>query len=598
VPHAELSDDGSIRVETAYTDRDRMLLIPGSTYRGKDGNWRLPLSWASCVVLRGVFGAELTLGPGLVGWAEKERKRVERALELREALELPPSAARGAALIDKVEAESGTGFRLKPFQRVDVAFLVTMETAGIFQPMGAGKSAVAIRTLQVLKAAGRQPFPAVIVAPNSVKATVWPGELERWAPELSYAVVDGGAAARRKQIFKRADVTVINWENVRLHSRVAGYGDIRLTDKDKLLKELNELEPRTVILDEAHRCRNPKSAQSRAVKWLAHQARYRFALTGTPVDNHPGELWGILHVVAPDWHPGHTRYTDRWVLTGYSLYGGLTVLGLNPATEPEFRKVTLPLYRRLPKEVILPQLPEKLPVQTRLTPMTPKQSRIYHEMEQNQLAQLDDLLVAGDSRTAMMRLMQFAAAYADHVEVAVDEKTGKPHYSITLSEPSCKVDDLMELLDELDDEPLVVVAVSRQLVELAAARLSGDGIPYALVTGAQSGDERAEAVRWFQAGDVRVILLTLGAGAEGLTLTRARILLFMQEDWSPSVNAQAEDRIHRIGSEIHGNRGVQIIKQITPGTVEERKPLALAAKQGRIEEIFQDKDALKRLLGG
>jgi len=596
VPHADWDGAGSIAVSASFIDRDRMLLVPGSTYRG--GNWHVPLSWASCVVLRGVFGAELTLSPSLVSWAARERKRVERAMELRELLELPPSAAKGAALISKTEEESGSSLRLKPFQRVDVAYLITMQTAGLFQPMGAGKTGVAIRTLQVLEAAGLKPFPALIVAPNSVKTTTWPVELEKWAPKLSFAVVDGSAAARRKKIFQRADVTVINWESVRLHSRVAGYGDIRLTDKDRQPKELNELEPRTVILDEAHKLNDPKSAQSRAVKFLAHQAVYRFALTGTPVDGEIDDLWGILHVVAPDWHPGRMRYMDRWALTGYSLYGGRAVLGLNPLTEPEFRKVTQPLYRRLPKEILLPQLPEKLPVVIRHTPMSAKQSRVYHEMEQHQLAQLDDLLVAGDGRTAMMRMMQFASAYADHVEITSDPVTGKTRYSITLSEPSGKVDDLLELLEEMGEEPLAVAAVSRQLVELAAARLLKHGISYGLVTGAQSGDERAEAVRQFQAGETRVILLTLGAGAEGLTLTRARVMLFMQEDWSPAVNAQAEDRIHRIGSEIHAGRGIQVIKQVTPGTVEERKPLVLAAKAGRTEEVLADKDALRRLLGG
>jgi SNF2 family DNA or RNA helicase len=584
LPHAELSGD-HIEVITSYTDRDRMLLIPGSTYRG--GNWHLPLSWASCVVLRGVFGGELELGPSLIAWATREKRRIDRAMTLRELLELPADSP-GAAILDQVEAESGSELRLRPFQRVDVAYLLTMERCGLFQPPGAGKTGTTLRALQVLAALGKNPFPAVVIAPNSVKATVWPAELERWAPNLSVSVVDGSASVRRKQIFRAADVTITNWENVALHSRVSGFGDIRLTDRDKLPKELNDLAPRTVIMDESSRLMHPETKQARATAFLTRQAQFRFALTGTPVNNHCGDLWGIMHVIAPDWHPGRTRYMERWALTGFSLYGGLTVLGLNPANEPEFRKITLPLYRRLPKEVILPQLPEKLPVQIRHTPMTPKQARFYHEMEQNQLAQLNDLLVAATPLAALTRLMQFAAASAE-----IDENG-----SVKLTEPSAKVDDLIELLAEMDDEPLVVGAVSRQLIELAAARLTSSGVSYGLVTGAQSGDERADAVRRFQAGELRVILLTLGAGAEGLTLTRARVALLLQEDWRPDLNAQFADRIHRIGSEVHGDRGVQLITQVTPGSVEERKSQVLAGKQGRIEEIMQDKQVLTRLLGG
>jgi SNF2 family DNA or RNA helicase len=604
VPTAEL-DGNHIVVTTTYTDRDRMLLIPGSAYR-RDGLWNLPVSWASCVVLRGVFGSELKLGPGLIQWAKLERGRIERAYELREALELPLSAAKGAALMDKVEAESGSELKLKPFQRVDVAYLVLMYTAGLLQPMGAGKSAVAIRTLQTLQAGGLVPFPALIIAPNSVKATVWPKELERWAPKLSYSVVDGSAAVRRKAIAAGADVTIINWESVALHSRVAGYGDIRLTDKDKLDKELNNLAPHTVIADEAHRLRVPDSKQSRAVKYLMHQARFRYALTGTPMNSDEAafELWGILNAIAPEWHHGKAKYGQRYVNTGYNLYGGLTVLGLKPDMVEEFRQVTLPLYRRLPKKLILPQLPEKLPVIIRHTPMTPKQLKAYHQMEKDQLAILNDILVAKNQLTVLTRLLQFAAASAsvEYVTKTVknedDTEREEVKPVVTLENPSGKVDDLVELLEEMDDEPLVVGAVSRQIIELAAARLKESGISYGLITGVQSSAQRAEAVERFQNGELRVIMVTLGTGAEGITLTRSRVLLFMQESWSPITNDQFIDRVHRIGSEVHGNRGIQIIKQVTPDSVEERKPLMLAGKYERIEEVLGDENVLRRLLGG
>jgi SNF2 family DNA or RNA helicase len=600
VPAADLGD-GKITVDTTLVDRDRMLLIPGSSYSRIHG-WSVPLSWASCVVLRGVFGVELKLKPGLIEWARLEKRRIDRAMELRELLELPPSAAKGAALIDKVEAESGSELRLRPFQRVDVAFLVLMETALLAQPMGAGKTATAIRTLQVLKAANRVPFPALIIAPNSVKATVWPAELRRWAPELSFTVVEGSAALRRKHINAGTDILIMNWEQIANHSRVAGYADIRLTEKDKAPKELNELGLRTVICDEAARLRAADSKQSRAVTWLLHRARYRYALTGTPVNNDAFDLWGILHAIAPDWHPTKTKYGERWVNTGYSLYGGLTVLGLKPETEPEFRQITQPLYRRLPKEIILPQLPPKLEPIIRHTPMTPKQAKAYGQMEKDQIAQLNDTLVAGSQLTVLTRLMQFAAAAAsvEYVAKIIKNDDGteyeKQQAIVTLEEPSGKIDDLLELLTEMDQEPLVVGAVSSQLINLAAARLKEHHITHSLVTGAQRGDERAEAVRAFQAGEVRVILLTLGAGAEGLTLTRARVCLLMQEDWRPDLNAQFTDRIHRIGSEIHDS--IQVIRQITPGTVEERKVLVLGMKDVKIEEVLQDRATFTRLLGG
>lgn len=580
-----------ITIATDLVDKDRMLLVPGASYQ-KSGTWHAPLSWATCLILRGVFGAGLAIDHSLARWAARERKRVERAMELRTALSVSDGSA-GAMAIDAIEA--GSELKLRPFQRADVAYLITMERDCLFMPMGSGKTAVAIRTLQVMQHLGMRPFPALVVAPKSVQATTWPTELLRWGPELSVAVAAGTPSVRRKKIFERADVTIINWDVLHQYSRVSGYGSIRLTDKDRLEKELNDLAPRTIILDEAGRLRDPESKQSRAAKWLAHRAQYAFALTGTPVCNDDAalELWGVLHAVQPSWHPTKGKYSDRYVETGYNLYGGIAVLGLKPEREPEFRQVTQPLFRRLPKEVVLPELPPKLPVIYRHTPMTPRQSRAYHEMEEHMLSHLNEVLEASSPLAALTRLLQFAAASA-LVEEKVDSR-GVAHRNVILEDPSGKVDDLIELLEEMDDQPLVVGAESAQLIELAAARLEKRGITFGLIAGRVPLGDRAEAVRRFQAGELRVMLVVLLAGAEGITLTRARVLLFMQESWRVDLNDQFEDRIHRIGSEVHDS--VQVIKQVTPGTVEERKPLVLAGKRDRIEEALRDRDTLALLLG-
>ena len=596
MPVADIRPDrpDEITVTTDYTDRERMLLIPGGLYK-RDGTWMAPLSWATCRILRGVFGEDLKVTPDLKAWAQRERKLIDHMMELRSLLEPPDAMSKGNKLIDEIESSST--MKLKPYQRVTLACNVVMGQFADLSEMGTGKTGVAIRTLQVLHAAGRQPFPAVIVAPKSVVATTWPTELGKWAPELSYTIISGdfAIAERRKRIAQRNDVTIITWEMVRAHSRVSGYGSIRLTDTDTKVKELNELAPRTVIMDEAGRLREPQSAQSRAVKWLAHQARYRYALTGTPVNNDDAalEMWGILHVIAPEWHPHKTKYDERYVLSGYSLFGGRVVMGLEPGYEPEFRSITLPLYRRVLKDMVLQDLPQRLPDITRHTPMTPRQAKIYRQMEDLQIAQLNDLLVAKTPLVALTRLMQFAAASA-RIEERVDSK-GQVHRDVMLEDPSNKVDDLVELLDEMGDEPLVVAAESAKLIDLAEFRLNSLGITCAVIAGRVGLADRALAVQRFQAGEVRVILLVLKTGAEGITLTRSRVILFMQESWEPEENDQAVGRIDRIGAEVHAS--LQVIRQITPGTVEERKPKVLARKGRRIEEVLQDKAALAAILG-
>lgn len=511
--------------------------------------------------------------------------------------------------------------KLLEFQRPGVAFLAKNRRAILADPMGTGKTAQLIRTLQVLAEMGEQPFPALVVCPNSLKASTWSFELAKWAPELRAQVIEGNATQRRKQLATPFDVAIINWEAVRLHSRLAGYGTIALSDKDKAPKELNELGLRTVICDEAHKMKDPKSAQTRATWAVLHAAEFRYLATGTPVADNILDLWALLHGVEPDWFPARTKYADRYADTSVNYFGGIDVHGINPQTKDEFFRVTDPLVRRIPKKAALPQLPPVLPVQIRHTPMTPKQKKAYEQMRDHLIANLGELLVAPNPLAQLMRLNQLASANAELTPVTRREQRTRlvrdqdgtilrtedgealtekytheyPDYDVRLTAPSPKVDDLIDLLEEMGDEPLVVAAVSRQLIELAAARLTEKGIPHGLVTGAQNGYERAQAVTRFQDGRDRVILLTLGAGAEGLTLTRASRMLFMQESYSEVQNAQGRDRIHRIGSEIH--EAIQIIVQITPGTVEEKRREIVATKAMRMEEVVRDEETLRLLLG-
>ena len=500
--------------------------------------------------------------------------------------------------------------KLFSFQRAGVAFLVKSRRAILADPPGTGKSGQLIRTLQVLQEMGENPFPALVVCPNSLKLSTWARELSTWAPEITAQVVDGNATQRRKQLDSDSMVFILNWEAVRLHSRLAGYGTIALTDKEKAPKELNQLGIRTVIVDEAHKAKDPTTAQTRAVWAVLHEAEFRFLASGTPVSQNVGDLWALGHGLDKEWFPAKTKYLDFFADTSLNSFGGLDVHGLKPDHRDEFFQIVDPLMRRIPKEAALPHLPPVLPVQIRHTVMSVKQKKAYDEMERDMVAQLNDLVVAPNPLSQLIRLNQFASAYGEVIPGTRKEKGWVRNdegdleeamievatADLKLSTPSAKVDDLVELLDELGpDEPLVVAAVSRQLIELAAEKLTKMKVSFGLITGAQSQYERDQAVQRFQNGQIRVVMLTLGAGAEGITLTRSRTMLFMQESYSEVQNQQARDRVHRIGSERHD--AIRIIKQITPGTVEERREELLATKKMRMEEVVRDRETLAKLLG-
>ena len=575
-------------------DKEQLKSLPGSSYDLRKHIWTAPLTWATCVAMRGMFGDDLVIGEQLNQWSwETYDKKIGPAMAMRQAWDDPE-------MVDVFPD-------LYPFQRAGVSFLTAAEQAILCDEMGTGKTPQTIRTLANVVRKGDNPFPAIVVAPNNMTLT-WKKEFERWYPGVKVGVIKGtmNIKQRREMIADRSHhVIVINYEGVRGHSKLASYGSIRLRkcyqcdplmpdDRDHQPakcqvhpKELNEIEWKTLIVDEAHRMKDPKSQQSRAIKALRTKGtRYIFPLTGTAIADSPIDLWPSLNLVAPAEFPSRQAYVDRYCLAGYNLFGGMSIIGLNPITKDEFFKIVEPRFRRMPKEAVLPFLPKKV-FSRRYVEMTPKQAKAYKEMDVNQIAILGDLqdavTVAANPLTELTRLVQFSSAFAE-----VNEEG-----NVRLAKPSNKVDALMEILEDTGDEPAVVFAQSRQLIDLAAAELDAKKISHSLIVGGQTVDEREKSKEDFQEGRVRVILCTIAAGGIGITLTRSNRAIFLQRSWSMIENKQAEDRVHRIGSEIHDK--IEIIDIISVNTIEEQQHIALAGKEERLQEIMRDADTVARL---
>jgi SNF2 family DNA or RNA helicase/GNAT superfamily N-acetyltransferase len=467
--------------------------------------------------------------------------------------------------------------RLRPYQRVGAAFLVTAGSALLGDDMGVGKTAETIRALQLM---GRDALPALVVCPSTVKHS-WAIELEKWAPELRVAVAGSGTAAVRRAVAEDADVTVVNYEALSRTSRLAAYGSIRLTDEEKTPKELNG-RYRTVIADEAHRIKDPKAKQTRALWAIGDDAEHRFALTGTPVANSPEDLWSVMRFVAPDEYAGKTRWVERYVDTVPNFWSGFAdPVGFKADTREEFDRIFLPRFLRRPKEAVLPELPPKTYMR-RDVDMGAKQAKAYRELRDNLIAGLDSGAILADNQlTQMVRLRQLACAYGE----------ATPDGNMRLAEPSSKLDALEDVLTELGDRQVVVFAASRQLIELAHARVLPTHSAMTL-TGSTPDDERARNIDGFQNGTYQVLLCTIGAGGVGITLTAADTAVFLERSWSMVDNAQAEDRIHRVGQD----RPVTIVDLVATGTVEDRVLEALADKQQRLQDLVKDKDTVRRWL--
>ncbi len=594
MPVAEVLDDRRIIVQTAYHERELVQSLPGARFDDGMQRWTVPLTWASCIQLRGVFGFQLEFGPNILGWAAAVRRGyIEPSLAWRTQVDAPGD--------DK----------LYSFQRAGVIWLQHVRRGILADEMGTGKTIQAIMFLAGL--VGRPdeppfPFPALIIVPNSIKRK-WQREFNTWYPGVRVSIVSGSARQRLAALEPGiADVYVINWEAVRLHSRLAPYGSIRLkrcrgcggsetvseSSCEVHMGELNMMGFRTVIADEAHRLFDPHSKWTRAVWAVGHSdsVEYRWALTGTPLANAPDDLWGILHFVDPISFPSRTKYIDRYCFKSWNMWGGMDIIGVRPETAVEFYAVIDPLMRRMPKALVLPYLPPKLR-DVRDAPLPPKQMKAYKEMEKL-VTQLDDggVVMASNNLVKNTRLMQFSSAYA-----MVDEAG-----DVKLTEPSSKLDVLEEILLELGwtwvtktapakiGAPVVVFAESRQLIELAALRMIKHGVRHWALTGGMSDDQREHVIDEFNALD-GVLLVVIKAGGEGLDFTRAGHCVFLQRSWSMLSNLQAEDRVHRIGSEIHDK--IEIIDVIAPDTVEEGQVLALHEKFRRLQEIVRDKETLR-----
>jgi SNF2 family DNA or RNA helicase len=588
----ELSENNKhVVINAEWRLKELCKSIPGAKWDSTAMVWSVPASWATCLALRSTFKNDLVIGPRLTEWAGNElANRITPANELR----------------DLETLEDPLNEDLFPHQRAGVKFLATARRALLADEPGLGKTAQAIRALKQLQDSGETIFPALIVCPNTLKKN-WKREFDKWWPGLDIQIIKGSATQRRKQFNEPAQVFIINWESLRGHSRLAPYGSVALArctecggHDDKVTenrcevhkRELNQIDFKAVIADEIHRSKEPKSKQSRALWAATGDADIRYALTGTPIANNVLDLWSILHWISPEEWPSKTRWIDRMVNTMINAFGGMMVLGIKPHMEPEFYAALNPRMRRMLKAKVLPWLPEMM-FERRDVEMSTKQKKAYDQMRDMMIAELEggEALTAPSVLTQTIRLLQFASSYA---EIAANEETGE--IKAVLADPSCKVDALMDDIKSGDfgNDSVAVCAVSRQLIYLLSAALTKEKIEHGLITGAQSEDERQQAVDDFQAGKIKWILFTAQAGGVGITLTAARRLIMLQRPWSLVDHRQALDRVHRIGSEIHDS--IIVTDYVTEGTIEERVIQVLETKADNFEQIVRDKDKLLTLL--
>jgi SNF2 family DNA or RNA helicase len=359
-----------------------------------------------------------------------------------------------------------------------------------------------------------------------------------------------------------------------------------------------------IIADEIHLAKNRKA--KRTVTFKRIKGRFKTAASGTPADDKPQDIWSPLNWLYPKEFSAYWRYYNTYLdwethPNGYRIIKGTkNVARLHAQIRPFYIRRTL-------LEVV-DSMPDKTHTELRVQ-LTPRQRRDYDAMEKYQVAALGDNyeeFVVTWKIAMYMRLLQMTLGTCEVDWTAYNafwEKwNGTPQDKLPLSvptgpkilirEPSPKLDVLMEQIEDHEDEQFVVFTNFRAVVEMVQARCQTAGISTSILTGGITSQPRRDAaVADFQSGRSRVFIGTVGAAGTTITLTAAHTLVFTDRNWNPSKNAQAEDRIWRIGQK----NACQIIDIIAEDTVDEPRLRRIWEKARNVDEIVNIKPLRKQL---
>lgn len=457
-----------------------------------------------------------------------------------------------------VEVPVPAGFQseLRPYQRDGLnwlQFLREYDLAGILaDDMGLGKTVQALAHLLVEKQSGRMDKPSLIVAPTSLMVN-WRMEAERFTPELKILVLHG---AGRKPHFES----------------IQDY-DVILTTYPLLVRDekfLTAQQYHIFILDEAQFIKNPKAKATRVVHRI--DARHRLCLTGTPMENHLGELWSLFNFLLPG-------------LLGTAKKFQQLFRGPIEKSQDEERRVSLaervaPFLLRRTKQEVLRELPDKINIMRGIE-LEDIQRDLYESIRVSMHDKISQLI---QDRGLLNSRVAILDALLKLRQICCDPRLLKLTSAKKLEAGSAKLTLLMDMVPSLIEEGRRILLFSQftEMIALIEMKLQESSIGYVKLTG-QTKD-RATPIQQFQAREVPLFLISLKAGGTGLNLTAADTVIHYDPWWNPAVEVQATDRAHRIGQE----KTVFVYKLITVGTVEEKIMMLQEKKRALLEGLFTE----------
>ena len=417
-------------------------------------------------------------------------------------------------------------------------------------------------------------LPSLVVCPASLLEN-WRREATRFAPELQVFVHHGGQRLAGGEAFAGFNLIVTSYGTLTRDRDLFAAADFAC-----------------VVADEAQHIKNRRSQNAAALRSL--RARARFLLTGTPLENSLDDLRSLFEFILPGYLervPEGTRASERgWF-------------------DERLRAKTAPYILRRTKQVVAPELPEKIE-QILWCELGPAQAALYRAVQEKTERELIDLEAGGASEaklrfaalTQLLRLRQICcdprlvaktaapSASSSASEANPQSASRNPPSSSSTELDSAKLEAFQELLAEAIDDGhrLLVFSQFTSLLALLRTELNAQEIPHCYLDGSMPPRARQAEVDRFQASsEIPVFLLSLKAGGTGLNLTGADTVVHFDPWWNPAVEAQATDRAHRLGQ----TRAVTSYKLIASGTVEEKVLALQDTKRALLADVFEASDA-------
>jgi superfamily II DNA or RNA helicase len=453
------------------------------------------------------------------------------------------------------EAPVGFGTALRPYQAVGLGwltFLAEMGWGGVLaDDMGLGKTVQVLAHLLDLKQKGELDRPALVAVPASLLHN-WQNEARSYAPDLKVVVLHGDSREQARQELDQAHIALTTYALL-----------------PRIVEELPDTAFSLAIYDEAQNLKNARSLAAQAARKI--KADRALALTGTPLENHLGELWSIVSVAMPGLLGTQDAFRTRFQTPIEKRN--------DEAARLRLRALLAPILLRRLKSEVASDLPPKTETVVRLD-MSEGQRLLYESIRATQKAIVDDEikekgLVGLNNATvlnALMRLRQACCEPALLGETGLDTDSAKRQY-------------LMDRLPTLIDEGrrILIISSFTQVLEQLEQDLTAKGISYVTLTGDTPVKQRGAIVQRYQEdASVSVFLLALKAGGVGLNITAADTVFHYDPWWNPAAENQATDRAHRIGQD----KPVFVYRLVCNHTLEEHILVMQARKSALSDSVL------------